>query len=62
MLRTNANAEPGVTSMGTDANPRFFLKTILALAILSRLLIVWFVLSQYPHGWFFRSQGELATD
>jgi hypothetical protein len=36
------------------------MKSILAAAVLLRLVIVWLVLARYPKGWFFRSQGELG--
>jgi 4-amino-4-deoxy-L-arabinose transferase-like glycosyltransferase len=36
------------------------MKTILTLAIVCRLAIVLDVLLRYPHGWLFRSQGELG--
>ena len=42
------------------AHARLHLKTILAVATLLRLAIVWFVLARYPKGWLFRSQGELG--
>jgi 4-amino-4-deoxy-L-arabinose transferase-like glycosyltransferase len=60
MLMTQADAQPSSTPALIAATPRLFLKTILALAVASRLLIVWIVLTRYPHGWFFRSQGELG--
>jgi hypothetical protein len=37
-----------------------FFKSILAIALLLRLAIVWSVIERYPKGWFFRSQGELG--
>jgi hypothetical protein len=35
--------------------------TILAIALLLRLLIVWFVIAQFPHGWLYSRGIELGT-
>jgi len=60
-VSTDLAVETNPGCAGSDKSAaRPFMKSILALAILCRLAIVLDVLFRYPHGWLFRSQGELG--
>ena len=53
------NASPQTTPLAWWHRPH--LRAILALALLLRLLIVWFVIARFPHNWFYTRGIELGT-